>query len=511
MSRSTFFSMIFLAFAATLAAQPQTPPCGMSPEDVAELNVRLLQNLEALRNNPNPLEFRTVRNVPLTFHMVANTDASGRVAELDVFEQLCALNEDYAGMDIQFYIKKLNYINNSTVHQTHANAFPFMQFQRDLGSVNIWIVQDATPAGDGLGTTLGYYSPGFDWIVMRKDEIGDGASLSHELGHYFSLDHPFNGWDFEPYDPAIHGTPAPATSPGGVPTEKQDGSNCATAGDYLCDTAPDYNLGFGWPNCNYTGGAKDPMNVVIDPDEKLFMGYFLNCPRAEYYFSSQQQQLINQDLSTRATLPIGNIRRVILSSTFNFQVITQVPQLVYPINNEVTPGYNSVTFTWNGVPGSDAFILEVSRLPNMSVLSYTDLVFGTSKTVTNLQADKSYYWRIKPLNYYYACAPFTATGLFKTGTATSINDLPFVSEWSVSPNPVADGAQLFVNVESSQLFNSEIALYSATGQAVKVMNNQAIVPGKNSIVVPVNDLQAGVYFLSLQTTEGRLTQRVVVQ
>ncbi|MEZ4948184.1 MAG: hypothetical protein R2784_02135 [Saprospiraceae bacterium] len=50
-------------------------------------------------------------------------------------------------------------------------------------------------------------------------------------------------------------------SPNGSPTELQDGSNCTTAGDKICDTPPDYNFGLINGNSCY-GGAKDPNGVT---------------------------------------------------------------------------------------------------------------------------------------------------------------------------------------------------------------------------------------------------------
>lgn len=507
MFRTIFYLILFTAFGSRLCAQSYAPPCGMTREDLDEVSLRLRENLAALESNP--LEFRDVRYVPLTFLLVANTDGTGRIADSDVYDQLCALNEDYTPVNIQFYIKKLKYINNSTVYQTHAQAFGFMQFQRELGSINIWVVNDATPFGDALGTTLGYYSPGTDWLVMRKDEVAQQtSSLSHEVGHYFSLDHPFNGWDQEPYDPNIHGVPAPATSPGGVPTEKQDGSNCATAGDYICDTPPDYNLGFGWPNCNYTGGAKDPMGVTIDPEEKLFMGYFLNCPRNSYFFSPLQQNAMNQDLTTRLALGAGNIRKLSLGNS-NYTAITGAPALTSPIGGATTPNYNAVQLTWDGVAGADLYFLQVSRLPNLSTPTFESLVYGNSKVVTNLQAGKTYYWRIKPLSNYYACAPYTATATFNTGTAVGIKEVAAVNFWSVSPNPVKADYEVNININANAAFDGQFYLLTATGQEVKHFT-KSFQAGENALTLPMTNLQAGVYFLTLQTEQGQTTQRIVV-
>lgn len=511
MFRTVYTFILLIALQTATFAQTYRPVCGTSQEDLGIISQRLQQHLADIRNNPATLEERTIKYVPITFHLVAKSDGTGRITEKDVYDQLCALNEDYADMEIQFYIKKLNYINNTTVFQAHANAFGFMQFQRDLGSINIWVVEDATPAGDGLGTTLGYYTASFDWLVVRKDEINDDSStLPHEIGHYFSLDHPFNGWDFEPYDPALHGTPAPAISPGGVATERQDGSNCATAGDFLCDTAPDYNLGFGWANCNYTGGAKDPAGVNINPDEKLFMGYFLNCPREDYYFSEQQKQVMQQDLAGRLTLSSGNIRRVVLGTNINTTVINETPQLVSPIDSSVTSGYNAVTLVWNGVTGADSYLLQVSRLSNFSIITYQDLVYGTSKVVNDLQADKIHFWRVRPQNNYYACAPFSATEAFKTGVAVSTDQIASVDNWAVMPNPTDGQTDLFVRINANTAFDGRLMLLNATGQVIQQQAAQRFEAGEQNLQIPVANLQAGVYIVSLQTQEGRLNKRIVV-
>lgn len=511
MFRTVYTFILLLALQATTFAQTYRPVCGTSQEDLSIISQRLQQHLADIRHNPPLLEERTIKYVPLTFHLVAKSDGTGRINEKDVYDQLCALNTDYADMEIQFYIKKLNYINNTTVFQTHANAFGFMQFQRDLGSINIWVVEDATPAGDGLGTTLGYFTANFDWLVVRKDEINDDSStLPHEIGHYFALDHPFNGWDFEPYDPAVHGIPAPAISPGGIATERQDGSNCATAGDFLCDTAPDFNLGFGWPNCTYNGGAKDPMNVIINPDEKLFMGYFLNCPRSEYYFSAQQKQVIQQDLAGRLVLSSGNPRRIVLGMNINTTVINEVPQLVSPIDSALTPGYNAVVLNWNGVTGADSYILQVSRLSNFSILTLEELVYGTSQVVTGLQSDKLYFWRVRPQNNHYACAPFTPTEAFRTSTTVGANDISSVNDWAVMPNPTTGQTDLFVRLQVNAPFEGRLMLFNATGQIVQQQAAQRFEAGEQNMQIPIGNLQAGVYIVSLQTQEGRLNKRIVV-
>lgn len=503
------FFLILSASCFTLTAQtPTQGTCGTHGEMAAPMIERLLRNIESLRNQP--IRPRNIEYVPVKFHLVAKTDGTGRVAESKVLDQLCALNEDYLPMNIQFYLKNgtFNYINNTTVYSNHSGTInTIMTFARDNNAINVFIVDDATPAGGGVGggVTLGYYTEGKDWLVMRRDNVSaTNSTLPHEMGHFFSLDHPFNGWDHEEYDPAVHGVPAPAMSPGGIPTEKADGSNCATAGDFICDTPADYNLGFGWLNCNYTGGALDPMGMPVNPDENLFMGYFLHCPRDDYYFSPMQQQIILADLNS-------SNRNYITPGYVPYQVeLGGVPELLSPINAVVTPGYNAVNLEWTSVGGATRYILEISQISNFSTLTSRYVVNGTSKILTNLIADKNYYWKVMPYGEYRTCSSFTPVASFRTGTLTSTGETKLVENWSVEPNPVAAGQEISVSISSNERFEGKITVLNAVGQVVHRIENLELTQGEHDFRIPSSFLARGVYIVALETADVVLTKRVVV-
>lgn len=507
--RLTPLVLILSAACFTLTAQTSAHhTCGTHGEMAAPMIERLLQNIESLRNQP--IRSRDIEYVPIKFHLVAKTDGAGRVPEGRVLDQLCALNRDYLPMNVQFYLKNgtFNYINNTAVYSTHQGTVnTIMTFAKDNAALNIFIVDEAEPASGGLGQTLGYYSPNKDWIVVRRDNVSATSStLPHEVGHFFSLAHPFNGWDHEPYDPAIHGVPAPATSPGGIPTEKADGSNCATAGDFVCDTPADYNLGYGWDNCNYTGGAMDPMAVLVNPDERLFMGYFLDCPRDEYYFSPMQQELVLEDLNSAQ-------RNYVTPGYVPYQVeITETPELLAPINAAVTAGYNIVNLEWSGVSGATRYLLEIDAFPNFSATTARYVVFGTNKIITNLAANKTYYWRVRPFAEYHTCASFTSNGQFKTGTSTvtSSGETKLVENWSVDPNPVSAGQDISVSINCNERFDGVITVLNAVSQVVYRTENLELTQGEHDFRVPSSFLARGVYMVALETSDVVLTKRVVV-
>ena len=67
--------------------------CGTYGDMEAPMIERLLRNKQAYRNNPGTS--RAPKYVPVKFHLVAKSDGTGRISELDVMEALCEVNEDY--------------------------------------------------------------------------------------------------------------------------------------------------------------------------------------------------------------------------------------------------------------------------------------------------------------------------------------------------------------------------------------------------------------------------------
>ena len=239
-----FFSCLYLSIAGF--AQERSI-CGTSSEALQMIQQRLIANKERVKVNRNHSASRSQEDIfiPLKFHLVARNNGSGRASGTDLLSQMCTLNETFQELGIQFYIKDgVNFVDNGVIYDspTILGVENIMNSLRDDNAVNIFVVGNAqNPQREGVGRTLGYFDPRTDWVVIRESEVRDGGmTLLHEIGHFFGLPHPFNGWDFDPYSASKHGSPAPSTAPGGVASEFADGSNCETAGDMLCDTPADY-------------------------------------------------------------------------------------------------------------------------------------------------------------------------------------------------------------------------------------------------------------------------------
>lgn len=483
--------------------------CGFVPTQ--EMIQRTLAN-KAAAENGLALDFRDGETyVPIKFHLIAKLDGSFRVDESNVFEALCYLNNAYIDQGIQFYIYQgFDYINNDVAWDFPEDNLFLMNSRKEARAVNIYIGNKAeTPDDPSPGTTLAYYNPGYDWIVCKRSEVNGGSStLAHELGHFFSLLHTFNGWECSPWDDEIHGNPVSSTTApcpsledgDPVDVELADGSNCETAGDFLCDTPADYNFGlFDNGDCIYNYNCMDPSGNSMDPMENNFMSYFGNC--ASYVFTEEQEGLVAADLASRS----------ILDTDFTpiATEIEGVPTLNYPVDGE-NVAYNTVAFNWTPVDGADRYILEYDIDQNFSLLAQEIIVWGTYKSVEGpFLENKEYFWRVRPLNAYYGCTSYSEKGTFMTTDAVAVKEVQEVNAFQVMPNPVAAGNDLQVNLDVNTGFDGQVILRSLDGRTI-FAKEMAFATGSNVEFIPTQNLSAGIYMVSIVTQTGVSTKRVVV-
>ncbi|MFT6322097.1 MAG: hypothetical protein ACJAT4_003032 [Granulosicoccus sp.] len=482
--------------------------CGMTIDEQIIIKERMMQNRA---NAANSVQVRTgVIWVPIQFHILEDNDGGNRVDALKVLEMLCALNEDYFDQDIQFYMKDaFNFVKSTSVNANPnvggANSNPFAQNvmvgQKVLGAINIFITKDIP--GD-FGTTLGFYSPPFDWLVLRRSVVsGPGVeTLTHELGHFFTLAHPFLGWDGEPWEEDVHGNPAPINSPGGPKTELVNGSNCTFAADGFCDTKPNYLFGFSWANCDYTGNCLDPNSEAVAPgvQEANYMAYFTGCASE---FTPEQKAAIADDLANRPGL----------NSTLDPDItpFTETVTQNFPINGETTPLYNIVGFDWEPVAGATSYLVEVDRQPTFSFDPTVKFVSaGTYIEFEDVfDSNKTYYWRVKPLKQGNVCTGEVVSTSFKTSTVTGVREIKEVLNHSISPNPISAGETLNIRIETNEAFDAVINVYNLSGQKIKEVNT-TFDYGTTNHQLSVSDLSEGMYIISIESENGVLTEKVVV-
>lgn len=514
-------SLLFaLLLALGLHAQTPSVPlsCGITPEDQANLWTRLEKNQLAIANS-GAGDRNAIQYVPIHFHFVGNNDGSGKTVESRILEQLCDLNFYFEPLEIRFYLSPHpqhglfnKSINNTSINTEQTNTDEFsMALARHPNAVNIFVTEIAESGNNGPGLTLAYYNTVRDWIVIRKDRANGNnlsGTLPHEVGHFFSLLHTFNGWEPNPFDSADPGWPtAPTVSPLGIATERQNGSNCNTSGDGICDTPPDYNFGLGFGSCSqYDLGAKDPLGVTVDPMETNMMGYFENCGN-NYVFSPVQQQVILADRNQPDRNYLDNSYSPPATS-----ITTPADLLVNPANNATTPTYDEILFEWQAVTGATYYLLECDITQSFNPVSpfyQSFLTTSTSQLVTSLSPSRTYRWRVRPFNEYYTCATPQVRTII-TNAISDVQHLDLVDAWQISPNPLSAGQSLTLALTARQSFEANLYISSIEGKELYRRENLPFSAGENYQKLELPGLSKGMYVVYIESANGRETRKLIV-
>lgn len=517
-----FAAALFISTLQPVMAQDVRGYCGTTRATLDGITDQLQERLAELAANPADQRSGAITYVPVKFHIVNKNDGSGGVEVYRVLDLLCGLNEFYADMDIQFYMKGgINSFNSSIAYDDpRSNAgSQVLAAKRFKAYMNIFLTNQT-----GEANVLGYYTndaPNYniDAIIIRRDQIKSGAeTIEHEAGHYFSLLHPFNGWECEEWDASIHGNPvnsntAPCNSLkppyNNVLVEFADGSNSTNAGDFLSDTPADYNLGLGWPNCSYAGGCKDPKGVLLNPDEENIMGYFSFC--SDYHFSDQQKAVAVAEMNVRKSLNPTNNRYINCNST---------PELAapgpsapfFPEMNGFSNGISNVTLEWTAGPGAESYIVRIDRLTSFGF--QPRYYYTTEPEVTldfTLSDGKIYYWQVWPYNEYNTCENWGEIFQFTSGMSSSVESIEGLTGIKVMPNPATSDQLIRVQVVADRDLRLDMELVDLSGRPVFQLNQVQMQAGNQFVELAGAHPSAGVYFLRIRGDEGVHTERIVVQ
>lgn len=328
----------------------------------------------------------------------------------------------------------------------------------DEGYINVYTTDDIPFAG-AIGTSPFPGSP--DMIVMSgylfnanfTDQQRAGI-FAHELGHIFSLVHTFSNMA------------------GPVATDELvNGSNCTTAGDFLCDTPADPGLnavpGRVDANCNYTDTIyTDANGDLFNPDTRNIMSF---APLSCYDHFSNEQLL-------QMRWCLDHIRYYLKSGSLNMVMLnTERRMCVYDPDITLTADPSGGTFSGNGVTGN--VFSPAAAGGGHHLITYT--LPGISDTVSSTDQ--------------YATYPDTSlllTGCTQTFACGTTSDLSGISLYLNNPSaqqavlylyqgPVSGGTLLAadtVTISSDTLtrwfdlnFNTPVPVIAGNGYSFQVV------------------------------------------
>ncbi len=375
-------------------------------------------------------------HIPIVYHIVGEDNGTGYYELNELFRSHCELQSLYNDADVFFYIKEINYINNSSYYDGNNTNGLFISYN-DRDACNVFVVRDMSGVcgysyvpenWDGSG----WSGPNRGGIMLQQGCMQSGnTTYRHEMGHYLNLPHTFFGWEGEDA-PAI-ATNAPNTI-NGTPVERADGSNCYASGDGFCDTPPDY-LSDRW-TCNFARNYRDPNGVIFTVDEQNFMSY--SNDGCSNYLQPEQLAEVN-------AAPANHRPYLLNDPVPNFPVI---PAMTGFSPSDVTSNLNpgNITISWNATPNAEYYHLQAT-LFNFNNPSIDTVTTDTFYVINNASVGSEYEWRVKPVNLLNVCSDFSSIQEFSLSSLSADID---ITNSSCSQN--ADG-EIQVNMSVNGSYN----------------------------------------------------------
>jgi hypothetical protein len=194
-------------------------------------------------------------------HIVIDERGIGTSSPSEIKSALINVNELFKPINASFELCEVDSIPNYKFVIINADSGDVDELRtryNRTGRLNIYFSDSLVINNKGycgLANLKGIADPSQPSIEIVCSGIG---TIGHELGHYFGLQHTFNE----------NGR------------ELANGSNCATAGDYICDTPADpYNSSldtelFMDRFCKFIWQGKDANGQYYNPDPSNIMSYY---------------------------------------------------------------------------------------------------------------------------------------------------------------------------------------------------------------------------------------------
>jgi PKD repeat protein len=306
--RSTYFKFILLSAAVCVArvntavSQGVVTPCATveKAEEMYKAHPELRQAYIDYNNELNQKlsqkseRSTTLYTIPIVFHVI-HIDGSENVSDANIIALVNRINTDYRKLNsdlslcpppfqaiagdaiIQFKLAQLDPNGNCTngieriySHKTldAGERSKLNQWPRDK-YCNVWVINTLEVDPGAVGLVLAYatfpssvdtYGFPADGVIMRADQVnGTSRTLTHELGHWLSLEHVWGG-----------GTVASACGDDGVADTPETKGHFSTCPAYDSTCVPgvleNINNYMDYSSCTYmfTQGQVDRMRIALE-------------------------------------------------------------------------------------------------------------------------------------------------------------------------------------------------------------------------------------------------------
>lgn len=213
------------------------------------------------KNKPLP---QVNKSLTIVAHIILDSLKSPVADSNTIKQEIANMNKYFAPIGLSFQICKVNLIANYAFEdlKDSEELEEMLNMHHVDNRINMFFVNQYS-GGEfyGAADSLGILDVEYGGIVVNKQAI-KATFMAHLMGHYFGLTHTY--------------------TQGG---ELVKGSNCATAGDKICDTPADpFKEGDNYKDyldplksCLFVDKSKDAQNEYYTPDLGNIMSAYRDC------------------------------------------------------------------------------------------------------------------------------------------------------------------------------------------------------------------------------------------
>jgi len=227
---------------------------------------------------------------PLRIGFIQHSGDKGDTRQFAISKTIDILNEAFKPANIEFYTEQVDVIySDLKIGDLSLGAYElYDQFSKendveDMITLYLFDYDGQLCKESGGGVSCGR-TGGFSYIlsnrtsniVLSKFDLEDHKVVVHEFGHFFGLYHTFERDQFG--------------------KELISGTNCASAGDMICDTPSDpgpvYEVYVNYSKCEMVGYKDLDEKVNYKPLINNYMSYYKPCFMTAYTFTPQQIEVM---------------------------------------------------------------------------------------------------------------------------------------------------------------------------------------------------------------------------
>ena len=440
--------------------------------------------------------------VPIMGHIVRSSLGTGGLSLSRYQQAIQDANDAFANTGMVFYSIGVDYIDDDTYYiATEGSELTTLRQTNVIpAAINVYFVPNAV----GLCGISSFTFSSTQGIIQDNDCTGlpsNPSTFPHEIGHYFNL--------FHTHETAFG-------------QEFVNGSNCASAGDQLCDTPADPVLS-GRVNgaCQYTGGPLDPNGQPYSPDPNQYMSYSVATCRNVFSPQSETKMVetllnLRPELLSRGCSPQGNASVTQADPPDAFTDETLDVVLVGANLGIFTAVFfgDGITVNQTDSISSDSLLVSIT-VDADAVLGPRDIIVNNLLTPDTLEAGFSVvpttFHYVSPNgsnNYPYATPGDAAPSLADVLAAASSGDSVLVDTTTVTNVSASTLAGLTISGGWMNNFTTRDLSFKRT--TLELNNNISLGPSVDPIVFDGFHLKDGNGTTSLLPVSGKYGGGIII-